>query len=138
MPVVKSPDIRKKFPVPAWTKMVLLLAVIFGLAVRSCIHRSEKRNIQISNVMISEYTTLSADVSFEIENKGGVHYAKQVIMIRIKTHRGEEIASRLTTVNIKPKSRQRYMKVLDKFDRPLAEDEVPVAEVTLYKPGLFD
>ena len=138
MPVVKSPDLKKKYPVPAWVKMILLLAVVFGLVVRSCIHRSEKRNIVISNVMITEYTTLSADVSFEITNKGGVPYKRQPIMIRIQTHTGEEIASRLTTIAIKPKTTQRYLKVLDKFERPLTEDEVPVAEVTLYKPGLFD
>ncbi len=138
MPVVQSPRIPRKFPVPVWMKLVLLLAVVLGLVIRSYLHKNDIKNIQISNVMISDYTKISADVTFEVENLARYAYKDQAIMIKIFTHNGEEIASRLAAVDIQPKKKQRFLKVLDKFERPLQDDEVPVAEVTLYKPGLLD
>ncbi len=138
MSTIETPSIHRKYPVSSTAKLILLVAVIFGLGVRSCLNRSDKKNILISDVMITDYTTISADVSFEVENKAGHGYEDVKIMIKVYTNDGEEVASRLTTVDLKSKSQRRFVKVLDKFDRPMTDDEVPYADVTLYKPGIFD
>lgn len=122
-------DIKKRWPIPTAVKLFLLVAVILGIATRNCWMKDPGKNLQISDIEIIEVTGISADVAFVAANRAKVNLKKSVI-IRLFTKDGEEIASKISYIEIPAKSRKRYLKVLQKFNFPIKSRE-DIAEISV-------
>ena len=104
-------DINKRRSIPNWIKLVLLVTVIFGITLRNCWKKSQTSDISITDIEISDYTIASIDVNFVITNPNDVELTKKII-IKAYSASGAELASRLTSIEVSPKSKKRYLKIL--------------------------
>lgn len=134
MPGFDRIDINKRWPIPNWIKLLLLIAVIFGFSLRSCWKKQQAEAVSISDIEIGDFTIATIDVNFVITNPHQVSL-KKPILIRVILTSGEELASRLTSIEIPPQSRKRYLKMLDKFSQPLASlSQIEQVTVEVYNP----
>ncbi|MCD4818335.1 MAG: hypothetical protein K8S23_06555 [Candidatus Cloacimonetes bacterium] len=130
-------DMNKRRAIPAGAKLFLLVAVIFGITLKNCWRKNQDTKIVISNIHVQEFTSVSIDVAFTIENKTSMELEKN-ILIRVFAPDKKEIASRIAKISILPNSKQKYLKVLQKLNRPI-KDENTIANITveLYNPSIF-
>ena len=127
-------DINKRRSIPNWIKLVLLVTVIFGITLRNCWKKSQTSDISITDIEISDYTIASIDVNFVITNPNDVKLTKKII-IKAYLASGEELASRLTSIEVSPKSKKRYLKILTKLQKPLNDiNEISRVTVEVYNP----
>ena len=127
-------DINKRRSIPNWIKLVLLVTVIFGITLRNCWKKSQTSDISITDIEISDYTIASIDVNFVITNPNDVELTKKII-IKAYLASGEELASRLTSIEVSPKSKKRYLKILTKLQKPLNDiNEISRVTVEVYNP----
>ncbi len=127
-------DINKRRSIPNWIKLVLLVTVIFGITLRNCWKKSQTSDISITDIEISDYTIASIDVNFVITNSNDVELTKKII-IKAYLASGEELASRLTSIKVSPKSKKRYLKILTKLQKPLNDiNEISLVTVEVYNP----
>ncbi len=134
---IEIPDFRRKRSIPGWVKLAILVLVIFGISLRACWSKYEKKNIIIKDVQIENITKVSVDVTFTIENQS-YKSGKQNIMIKVYTSKGEVITSRLTQIEIESKTTKGYIKVMEKLERPLWPGETyQKATVELFKSTIF-
>jgi hypothetical protein len=137
MPVIDRPDHTARRIVPPYIKLLLLGLVIIGFYFRSCWYDKREVYYQISNIELADQTRNSIDVVFEVTNNTNMQ-KEEAILIRVYTDRGEEIASRITSIELAPRSQKRYRKMVEKWSRPLYSDEtLSHATVELYKPQIF-
>ena len=122
-------DIKKRWTIPPTIKLILLVAVILGFIGRNCWMKNPGRNLQISEIEISEVTKVSADVKFTVANRAKITQKKSVL-IKIFSPSGDLIASKITWIEIPAKSRKRYLKVLQKFNFPIENPE-DIVDVTV-------
>ncbi len=126
-------DINKKRAIPPAAKLIMMLAVIMGLVLHTCWKKTQGDNLQISDIQVSNITRVSLDISFTIASRASVELDKS-FMIEIYTTSGELLASKLTSLTIPPKTRKRYIKVLQKFNMPLeSPDDIGDFKVYVYK-----
>ncbi len=133
MPAFERIDIKKRRTIPPAVKLILLVAVIIGFMMHNCWKKSQGRNLQISEIEITELTRVSADVAFVVSSRASIELKKSVL-IEIYTKSGELIASKISLITIPPKTRKRYLKVLQKFNFPLENPEdISEISITWYK-----
>ena len=126
-------DINKKRAIPPVTKLIMMLAVIIGLVLHTCWKKTQGDNLQISDIQLSNITRISLDISFTIASRASVELEKS-FMIEIYTTSGELLANKLTRLTISPKTRKRYIKVLQKFYMPLeSPDDIGDFRIYVYK-----
>ena len=126
-------DIKKRRTIPPAVKLILLVAVIIGFMMHNCWKKSQGRNLQISEIEITELTRVSADVAFVVSSRASIELKKSVL-IEIYTKSGELIASKISLITIPPKTRKRYLKVLQKFNFPLDNPkDINEISITWYK-----
>lgn len=126
-------DINKKRAIPQASKLILMFAVIMGLLLHTCWKKTQGDNLQISDIQLSNITRVSLDISFTIASRASVELEKS-FMIEIYTTSGELLASKLTHIIIPPKTRKRYIKVLQKFNMPLkSPDDIGDFKIYVYK-----
>ncbi len=133
MSSIERIDINKRWPIPPAIKFILLIAVILGLIARSCWMKNPGRNLQISEIEITEVTNVSADVKFTVANRAEIPLKKSVL-IKVFLPTGELLASKISWIEIPAKSRKRYLKVLQKFNYPIDNpNEIVDVTVEWYK-----
>ena len=126
-------DIKKRRTIPPAVKLILLVAVIFGFMLHNCWKKSQGRNLQISEIEITELTRVSADVAFVVSSRANIELKKSVL-IEIYIKSGELIASKISRITIPPKTKKRYLKILQKFNFPLDNPEdIDEIYITWYK-----
>ena len=126
-------DINKKRAIPQASKFILMLAVIMGLVLHTCWKKTKSDNLQISDIQLSNITRISLDISFTIASRASIELEKS-FMIEIYTTSGELLANKLTRLTIPPKTRKRYIKVLQKFNMPLeSPDDIGDFKIYVYK-----
>ena len=126
-------DITKKRSIPPVTKLIMMLAVIMGLVLHTCWKKTQGDNLQISDIQLSNITRISLDISFTIASRASVELEKS-FMIEIYTTSGDLLANKLTRLTIPPKTRKRYIKVLQKFNMPLNDtDDIGDFKIYVYK-----
>ena len=126
-------DINKKRAIPPVAKLIMMLAVILGLVLHTCWKKTQGDNLQISDIQLSNITRISLDISFTIASRASVELEKS-FMIEIYTTSGELLANKLTSLTIPPKTRKRYIKVLQKFNMPLeSPDDIGDFKIYVYK-----
>lgn len=138
MPIIERPDLmHKRRGIPPAVKLILLAAVLIGFYLRSCWYDRQVLYYEISDIELSDQTMSSVDVYFFVTNNTKMSKEESII-IRLYTDTGYEIASRITSIRIQPRSRVRYRKMIEKWSRRLYEDEqLSHATVELYKPSIF-
>jgi len=138
MPIIERPDLmQRRRSIPSSLKLILLAAVILGFYIRSCWYDTKDKYYEIGNIELTSQTISSVDVTFEITNNTKL-YKKESVIIRLFTDNGDELASRITDVEIKPRSQRRYRKLIDKWKRQLRQGEqLSHATVEIYKPTIF-
>lgn len=123
---------KKRRPIPVWLKLILMIAIVFGIATRKCWKKTQVNEIVISNIEITEITTASIDVSYNVGNLASIPLKKSFI-IKVFTKDGEELASKITQNEIPARTNKRYLKLLQKFNFPLkSKDDVSHATVQIY------
>ena len=133
MRTVDRIDINKKRTIPPVTKLIMMLAVIMGLVLHTCWKKTQGDNLQISDIQLSNITRVSLDISFTIASRASVELEKS-FMIEVYTKSGELLASKLTHITVPPKTRKRYIKVLQKFNMPLeSPDDIGDFKIYVYK-----
>ncbi|HHE39034.1 MAG TPA: hypothetical protein ENL20_10755, partial [Candidatus Cloacimonetes bacterium] len=96
-------DMNKKRPIPTYIKLILLVAVIFGISLRNCWKKNESKSLRISEIEITEVTSGNVDVKFTVTNHSKV-YLKKPILIKVFTNSGEELTSKITQIEIEPQN----------------------------------
>ncbi len=134
MKSVERIDINKRRPIPNWIKLVLLIAVILGVSLRSCWKKTNPNSVLISDIQVTEFTISSVDVKFTVENPHKVNLTKP-ILIKIMHRSGVELASKLTNIEFPAQSKKRYLKVLTKLVKPVNElSDISEVSVEVYNP----
>ncbi|HPM03165.1 MAG TPA: hypothetical protein PK816_13500 [Candidatus Cloacimonadota bacterium] len=124
MPHIIKPELTfSKRQIPNGVKIALLIAVVMGIWLRSCWKDYQKENIVFENIHLENSTPVSVDVLFTINNQT-VKAGRHRIFIQVFTSKNDVITQKMTFVEIKAKSKDQYIKVLDKFKRPLEEGEI--------------
>lgn len=138
MAIIQKPEFSGKGKkIPAGFKLILLVAVILGLWVRSCWKDYEKESILFENIRLENPTSVSVDVHFTVINNT-IQDKKQAVIIKILTDQNEVIASKMTQVEITAKSKTDYLKVIDKFDRALLPNEkILKATIEIYQKSFM-
>jgi len=138
MPIFENRVYNKKRSIPAIVKLLLLVAVIAGFMFRSCYNNKTRSNFPITEIKIEQVAGNTAEVTFRVKNPFN-RDIKESIIIRLFTESGEEIASKITKIDLSAKSNNSYRKILQKFNRALKEDEmITLATVELYRASIFD
>ncbi len=136
--MIERPDysLKKRYAPPA-IKLILLIAVILGFYFRSCWYDRLDLYFDINQVYLDNQTLSSVDVLFVIRNNTQMD-RKESIFIKLYTDRGDELASRLTSVEIPARSQRRYRKMVENWERALySDEELSHATVEIYKPKFF-
>lgn len=134
MAVFERMELKKRRPVPNWIKLVLLVMVLFGIYIRSCWKEKQVDQIQISNIEIGDFTNSTIDIHFSALNSYNVDLTKPII-IKVFLDQEVELASRLTSIDIPANSNKNYLKVLNRFIKPLNNlDEIKEVTVEVYNP----
>jgi len=132
MPTFTRGDVKARGRVPLMIKILIFGSLILGLWFRSCWRADESKKIIIDNIRLENQTMASIDVIFDVDNQT-LQQSKKKIMIELYTSAGQLICKTMTTVEIAPKKRQTYVRVLDKWERVLREGErLVVPKVYLY------
>ncbi len=135
---IERPDFYRKRTVSAGVKLLLLAAVVLGLLIRSCWYQKKDNYYLISDIEIVGEVQGSVDILFTVANQTRLEKDEQVI-IRVYTSRGDELVSRITTIELLPLTKRRYRKVMSNWNRTLAPDEViESATVEIFKPSIFN
>jgi len=122
MPTIGTPNIKKKNSISPTVKLILLVAVILGLIIWNCSQDREKSNILFEEITHENSTHLSVEVMFYINNKT-LQSGRKPVLIQVFTSSGDMIASRITSIDLEPRSRRRIIRIIDNFERPLRADE---------------
>ena len=136
MPRIEKPDFKVKKGIPVSMKMALLIAVLVGIWSRSCFRTNEVENIVFENIFVENQTHISVEVIFDVNNQTFQNRQKN-ILIEIFTSQNELIASRITSIDIVSRETRRYVRRVERFERPLKEDEIVYAKVSLYQRKAF-
>lgn len=131
-------DINKRWPIPNWIPMLLLVAAVSGLVISRCSHKAQDDYLVFSEISVKAATLANIDVNFTIFNRTKIDYEKKPIWIRAFDHDNEEIASKITTIAIGAGERKRYIKVLSKLQIPIkGVDDISRVTVEMYHAGIF-
>lgn len=127
-------DIKKKWPVPPYVKLILMIAVIGGIVGRSCWLKQKDANIMISDIKVVDATKITADVEFNVANRANIALKKS-FLITIIDQEDQLVASKITQIELPAKSNKRYIKILQKFNIPLMNgiDDIKEVSVEVYK-----
>jgi|SRR5690554_1632439 len=137
MPIIERPDNTRRTYIPPGIKLILLAAVILGFLLRSCWLEKREDYYEINNIVLADRTHSSVDVLFHVTNKTSMT-REEPVLIKVYTTRGDVIASRLTNIEVQPRSRRRYRKMVEKWERPLLDgEELSHATIEIYKPSIL-
>ena len=122
-------DMKKRWPIPPYVKLILMIVVILGFWGHSCWKKNVGANIQISEIEVIRATMTSADIGFSVANRADIALKKSLLIKLINVH-DELVASKITQVEIPARSKKKFLKVLQKFELPLNGFE-DIKEVTI-------
>lgn len=131
-------ELKKKYPISIAVKLLMMVAIVMGFYIRGCSRKNAAKLIKISYVEVAEVTSANIDIYFMVDNAASVMLKKN-FLIKVFLENGEEVASKITTVSLEPKSRKKYLKVLSKFNMAVnSETKVSHATVEMYEPNFFN
>ncbi|MFB3844523.1 MAG: hypothetical protein ACE14O_02080 [Candidatus Cloacimonadaceae bacterium] len=126
-------EFPKKYPIPNWIKLAVLIMILAGIGIHSCSQRKDAADIVISNVQITDYTRVSVEVDYTLQNKSK---ADRIVWLYLRVYGPEDeiLGDALYSVSIKAGAKQDFAKIIDKLSRPLLIGEKPAkATLEIYK-----
>ena len=130
-------DINKKRTIPINIKLIILFAVIFGIWMRSDWIKKQPFTLRLYNIEVVEVTPTSIEIHFDVSNPNDIEI-KKYILIKAFTPENELIASRITEIISMPKSKKRFLKMLNTLNIPVRElDDIGNVTVEIYTPSIF-
>lgn len=133
MPIVDRLPFPRKYKPKQSVILLVVLAALFGLWLRSQSQKSLQDKIIIHSVNIDEFGSNFVQLSFEIQNKDSKD--QQVMLLaRISDENDDEIASKLFQITLRAKSKGTRSHTLDKMSRAIKDGERPQrATLQLYQ-----
>jgi len=126
-------EFPKKYPIPNCVKLLVVLLVFTGILIHNCSQTNLTKEIQVSNVRITTYSKVHAEVEYLLTNKSA--FKRDVrLLVRIFNETGEELGSALYMVQTLPYSSKPMVKIIDKLSSPLENENIPVkATLEIYR-----
>lgn len=132
-------DINRKWAIPNWIPMLLLIAAVMGLVISRCSHKAQDEYFVFSDIVVKMATHANIDVNFTVFNRTKINFEKKAILIRVFDHGDEEIASKLTTITLGAGEQKRFIKVLTKFRIPInGAEDISRVTVEMYHASIFN
>ncbi|MFO7659389.1 MAG: hypothetical protein R6V77_00580 [Candidatus Cloacimonadaceae bacterium] len=122
-----------KYPVPNWIKLLAIALVLMGIFIHNCTQDLQDKEISISDVSIAAYSKVHVEVTYTLQNLAKAD--REVwLLLKVYDDKDEELGSVLYLVTIKAGVTQSRIKLVDKLERPLADNEQPAkATIQIYK-----
>jgi hypothetical protein len=132
MPRFERLDFPKKYPVPNWIKLAIIVALIAGFGIYDCSQKKVLDEIKVLDVKITDYSRVHIEVQYTIQSQS--HVDRDIwFILKAFDIKGKELGSTLYQVNVKAGRSQPMLKILDKLERPLENGEKPdKATVSIY------
>lgn len=133
MPIVDRMVFPRRYKPKQIVILLVVLAALLGLYIRSQTHKSLQQKVLIHSVNIEEYGSAFVQISFEIENKD-TKDLDVMLLAKIWDQNEDEISSKLFQITLRAKSKGNRSHTLDKMTRALREGEKPYrATLELYQ-----
>jgi hypothetical protein len=126
-------EFPRKYNIPNWLKFAVLVMVVMGIMIYNCSQDKLAREIQISDVRITEFSRVHVEVHYSIYN--ATSSDRDIwLLLKVYDNRNEVLGSTLYMVNLKAGTRKTMLKIIDKLTRPLDKEEKPAgATLEVYK-----
>ncbi len=112
----------RKYPVPGWMKLAVLIMVLTGFLIHRCWQKQTSEQILISNVRVAAYTRVHVEVEYTLHNTSSLD--REVwLLLQVYDSRDLLLGSVMFAQNLKAGSGMGYVKLVDKLVRPLNPDE---------------
>jgi hypothetical protein len=122
-------EFPKKYPIPNWLKIVVMLLVLGSLMLYNMNQDKLKQKLVISDVQISAYNKAQIEVEYSVSNE--THSQREAwLLLKVYDNSDSLLTSSLFLVNLKAGEKKEMVKVLNDLARTLQPDEKPGA-VTL-------
>jgi hypothetical protein len=122
-------EFPKKYPIPNWLKIVVMLLVLGSLMLYNLNQDKLKQKLVISDVQISAFNKAQITVEYTVSNESR---SNREVWLMMKAYDASDslLTSSLFLVNLKAGEKKELVKVLNDLARPLKPNEKPGA-VTL-------
>lgn len=133
MPIVDRLTFPRKYKLKQSIVLLVLLAAIFGIWLKTRAQKSQSERIIIHKVYIERWDTQFVEIGFVIENKGKKPEDVK-LLARIYDPQGGEVSSKLFQITLKAQNKGPRSHILDKMTRPLRPGEKPYRATLELKP----
>jgi len=138
MPYIERSNSTKKKPMPAGILVMVLVLAVFGLITRSCWFKQVEETIIVTKVRPGEQNRASVEVLFNVQNKSTIDRQQSFWVKLYSADTKELVADKIFSETIPGSSNREYLKIIEKFKRPLKENEkIGWVTIELYHPKLF-
>jgi hypothetical protein len=129
----QRPEVPTKRSVPSFMILAVLLMVFLGVSIHNCSQKQLANEIQISNVVITEFSRVHVEVHYIIQNLSNLDREPE-LMLNVYDSKGDLLTSALFSIKIPAGKKQEMLKIIDKLIRPLDVGEKPgKAVLTVYQ-----
>ncbi len=130
-------EFPKKYPIPNWLKLLVVVLVFCGILIHNCTQEHLSQEIVISDVKIIDYSRAHIEVTYNIYNKSSLDRDVWLLLF-VSDSKGEELASTLFLIKIKAGENVTKIKIIDKLNKPLINNIKPEkATIEVYKRKVF-
>lgn len=126
-------EFPKKYPIPNWIKLMVIVLVIAGVFIHNCTQDNLLKEIKITDVQITEYSKVHVEVDYTIANSS--KFDRDVrLLLRVYDKDNIELGSTLFLVNISKHSKKSMLKIIDKLSKPIDNENRPFkATIEIYR-----
>ncbi len=132
MPIVDRMEFPRRYKLKESVMLLIIIAAIFGIWLQRHSQQKLTRQIRISEVRVSKFTSQYIELEYQLANSSRQDRSL-TLMAKVWDKEGMELASALFSVDVSAGSSHRRTKLLDHLNRTLQEGEKPYrAEISLY------
>lgn len=128
MPIFERLDFPKKYPIPGWIKIAVVIAVLGGVLIHNCSQNNLDREIEITDIKITEFSRVHVEIEYTITNKSIID--RDVwLLLKVFDNSDDLVGSTLFFIKTEAGKSTRLIKIIDKLEKPLIDDVEPVKAV---------
>jgi hypothetical protein len=130
-------EFPKKYPVPNWIKLAVLFLIAAGIGIHNCSQNQLSRDVQISDVKITESSRVHVEVEYTLYNSSSLN--RDVwLLLKVYSNKREELGSALYSVSVEANRRVAMLKIIDKLARPIQLNDKPfIVTLEVYQRKVF-
>lgn len=111
---------------------LLIIAAIAGFYISKCAKSNNEKFFRISNAQLSQETSVSVDVTFEVQSLVDIDMEKNV-EISVFSNKGEFlVGNKITRIKIPAMQKKRYRKVLELLRQIHQDEDIDSVRVDFY------